>query len=564
MTLLERVYQYSIDVSQGKIIACKKHKQAVERFLKDLERSIYDEDCYFYFDNNELEEFNEWASLFRHTKGVLAGQRIELTDFQLFIAANIFCFKRKDNDYRKISSVYIQLARKNAKSQLLAIISSYVAFLSDQVEEVYISGWMKEQSDIVYQEILKQLERVPSFKGKYKTSYNRIQHIKSGSIIRALSREARQFGEGTNPSLAILDEYHTHLTSEIMESLEEGMGARINPLSVIITTAGRNLNSPCKAEYDYCSKIIDPHNPVENENYFVLICELDEGDDPFDESLWVKANPIAATYPEGIEAIRKRAKKAKDAEDSMTSYLTKRMNIWVSAQESGYLDTAKWNNCLSTEKIDLKGRKVYLGLDLATKHDLCSLGIVIPLENGKFYVDSHSFCPSESLEERIKTDRAPFKKWLRQGLLTQTDGAVTDFSYILDHVEMLIRQYEWEVLEVCYDPHEASYFSQEMTEKGYTMVEVKQNIATQHEPLTEFREKVLKGEIIHNGNGLLTWAIGNAVTVSNSDDRIKLSKSKSTERIDPIAAVIDAYSQARFHEFKPDVEKYVMSDDFGF
>ncbi|AIC95450.1 terminase large subunit [Shouchella lehensis] len=564
MNLLERVYQYSVNVVEGNIVAGKKHRQAAARFLNDLERSIYDKDCYFYFDNDELEEFNEWASLFKHTKGVIAGQHIQLTDFQLFLAANIICFKKKENNYRKISSVYIQLARKNAKSQFLAILSSYIAFLSDQVEEVYISGWMKEQSDIVYQEILKQLERVPSFAGKYKTSYNRIHHLKSGSIIRALSREARQFGEGTNPSLAILDEYHTHLTSEIMESLEEGMGARANSLSVIITTAGRNLNAPCKAEYDYCSKVVDPDNPVDNDSYFVAICELDEGDDPFDESLWMKANPIAATYPEGMESIRKRAKKAKDAADAMPSYLTKRMNIWVSAQEKGYLDLDKWSTCLWEAPIDITNRKVYLGLDLATKQDLCSLGIVIPLGNGRFYVDSHSFIPNESLESRIQSDRAPFRQWLREGLLTMTDGAVTDYSYIIDHIEKIVRDNKWKVLEIGYDPHDATYLSQEMSEKGYTMVEVKQNIATQHEPLTEFQEKVLKKEAVHSGNGLLTWSIGNAITVNNSDDRIKLSKAKSTERIDPIASVINAFSRAMHGNETIDYNKMFLSKGFSF
>lgn len=563
--LFYRVYDYAVAVSTGKQIAGKKHIHAANRFLNDIHKAQDDPDNYpYYFDIEELEQFNRWASLFKHSKGVLANQNIELTDFQLFLAGNIFCWKKKVDDKRRYRKAYVQLGRKNTKSQMLAIISSYVTFLSNQTEETYISGWTSEQSKIVYEEILSQIRRVPFLQDKYTDAYHRIRHLKTNSVIRALSREARKQGEGLNPSLAILDEYHTHLTSEIMEALESGMGAREEPLLVIITTAGLDLNVPCKEEYDYCAQIVDPDNPVENDRYFVLICEIDEGDDPFDEKVWIKANPVAATYPQGIQNIRDLAQIAKDKPSAMDSFLTKQCNIWVQSQEKGYLDQQKWASCLWEAPIDIKNRKVYLGLDLATKQDLCSLGIVIPLDNGRFFVDSHSFIPNESLEQRIQSDRSPFRMWLRQGLLTMTDGAVTDYSYIIDHIEKLARDNKWEVLEIDYDPYDATYLSQEMAQMGYTMVEVKQNIATQHEPLTEFREKVLKGEIIHNGNGLLSWAVGNAITVNNSDDRIKLSKSKSTERIDPLASVINAYSRAMYHEFKPDVEKYVMSDDFGF
>src|SRR5690606_31139698 len=135
----------------------------------------------------------------------------------------------------------IQLARKNAKSQLLALIASYVAFLSDEQEEVYIGATNREQSGIVYNEILSQVNVVELLKGKFKDSYGKITHIRSGSIIQALSKEARKTGDGKNPSLAIIDEYHAHPTDEIYEVMKSGMVARKQPLMVIITTAGFDL-----------------------------------------------------------------------------------------------------------------------------------------------------------------------------------------------------------------------------------------------------------------------------------------------------------------------------------
>ena len=154
MNLGERVLQYVNDILDGTIPACKKHKWACERFLKDLERTQQDE-CSFYFDIDQLYDFYEWAKQFKHFKGVLAGQYIELTDFQLFVGANIFCFLNKATNKRRFLRVFIELARKNAKSQFLAIVASYITFLSDQQEECYIAGWDRQLSSVVYNEINK-------------------------------------------------------------------------------------------------------------------------------------------------------------------------------------------------------------------------------------------------------------------------------------------------------------------------------------------------------------------------------------------------------------------------
>ena len=140
----------------------------------------------------QLYDFYEWCKQFKHFKGVLAGQYIELTDFQLFVAANIFCFLIKDTNNRRFLRVFIELARKNAKSQFLALIASYITFLSDQQEECYIAGWDRQQSSLVYNDILKQLGACDMLSQKYKDSYGKITHIKSGSTITPLSKEAKR------------------------------------------------------------------------------------------------------------------------------------------------------------------------------------------------------------------------------------------------------------------------------------------------------------------------------------------------------------------------------------
>lgn len=153
--LIERVWAYCEKILSGEIKACQKHKWAVQRFFKDVE-ALADPDCPFYYDAEAVLDFYEWARQFRHVEGILAGEPIELTDFQLFIAANVYGFFKKENGARRFRKVYIQLARKNAKSQFLALMASYEVFPTTEKHRV---GWSREQSDEVYQAILEQLMR---------------------------------------------------------------------------------------------------------------------------------------------------------------------------------------------------------------------------------------------------------------------------------------------------------------------------------------------------------------------------------------------------------------------
>lgn len=542
-SLYLRIYQYAIDIVDKKLPACKKHIRACELFLRDL-NCIQDDKFEYCFDIEELYRFYKWSSMFKHTKGVLAGQKIELVDFQLFVVANIFCWKRKDNDRRKIKKVYIQLARKNAKSQLLAIICSYECFLSKEQQEVYIAGWGRDQSSLVYNEVLSQIAVVDMLKGKFTDSYGKITHIKSGSIIKPLSKEARKTGDGTNPGVSVIDEYHAHDTSEIYDVLISGMVARPEGLMVVITTAGFDLSKPCFTEYQYVSKILDPNLPVENEEYFVMICELDEGDDIKDERNWVKANPIVANYEEGLKFLRSELQIALDVPEKMRNFLTKNMNIWVDMKDSGYMDMSKWNDCGddNLQLKDFEGHEAILGIDLSAKIDLTSLGIIIKAD--KYNVFSHSFMPEDSLREKVKKDKVRYDLWHEQEYITATPGSVVDYNFIKTYIKNLEEKYGIIVKEICYDPWNASQFAQDLESEGYMMIEIRQGIGTLGEPTKNFREEVYSKNVVHDKNPVLDWAIGNAITKEDHNGNIMLDKAKSIERIDPIASMINAHVRA--------------------
>lgn len=555
--LIERLFNYVYAIVEGKIRAGKKHIQACKRFLNDVEK-LEKEDSPYYFDAEELETFYEWARMFKHTKGVLAGQPIELTDFQLFLAANIFCWKRKGDDTRRFRKAYIQLARKNAKTQFLALITSYVAFLSEEQEECYIAGWNRDQSSICYNEVLSQIRACELLQGKYTDSYGRITHIKSGSVIQPLSREARKTGDGKNPSVAVIDEYHAHETSEIYDVLVSGMVARKNPLIVIITTAGFDLSRPCYTEYQYVSRILSEDDPTENDEYFVMICELDPGDDIKDEKNWIKANPIVATYKKGIESIRSELKVALDVPEKMRSFLTKNMNQWIDQKENGYMDLSKWRKCKG-QMVPLSETSFYLGIDLSMTTDLTSVGWV-GVKDGMFYVGQHSFMPEERLKERMAVDKVRYDLWKELGYLTLTPGETIDYKVVEHWILSFIRDNHITVKEIAYDRWKSEHLAQDLQAEGFTTVEIPQRISMLTLPTTGFREKVYEGKVVYDGDPLLDWAISNAVIKMDDQENMMISKKVSKNRIDPVAAIINAYARAMYDDHSVDLNSHFLNN----
>lgn len=564
MGLKERLIKYCDDVLYGDVIACEKHKWACHRFLNDLEREGSD-DFPYVFDEARGKRFLDWMRLFKHRKGVLAGQQIEPHIIQEFVFGNIYGWVHKETELRRFNKGYWQVGRKNAKSQSLGAVASYEgSAFGEPYAEVYTAGVKKEQSKIVWDETHDMIMGNRDLRDRFKVAYGTITHIRSGSIINPMSKEDRKDGDGTSPQCGIIDEYHAHPTSEFYDILDSGMGARPQPLLMIITTAGYNLNHPCyRVEYRYVSRILNPDDEVKNDRYFVMINELDKDDDVKNEDNWEKANPILCSYKEGREYIADQLKIALDVPERMRTFLTKNVNVWVDAKDDGYMEMDKWAACASS-LFDLKQYPVWVGVDLSTTTDLTSVGLVFKMDNGKYAIKQHSFMPSDKLQERLNTDRVPFDLWEKQEHLTMTPGAVVDYSYLEQYMLELrdnLTTHGYDVQEICYDKWNATHFAQIMDQHGFEMVEIPQMLRHLSGPTKDFRANVFNGNIIHFDDPLLTWAVGNAVQRMDAQENIMLDKSKSTERIDPIAAVINAFSRAMIGETK-DLSSHFL-DNWG-
>ncbi len=452
----------------------------------------------------------------------------------------------------------MQKARKNAKSQEQAGVVLYeMAYGSTKNHEVYecfCAGTKRDQSKIVFQEAALMLRGSP-LALKFKCSKSEISPIKSGSVFKPLSKDDRKNGDGSNPAVLILDEYHQHTTSEFYD-LAIGSNTK-EPLLMIITTAGVDLNVPCYTdEYTYCSDILNPNKPdIVNDEYFVDIFEAEPGVQLTDETydmLVEMSNPIRASYPEGRKKIHDDYVVAKEVPSKMTTFLTKCLDVWVQAQDGSYMDMEKWNKCKVKElPIDITGMPVYVGFDMSAKIDLTSVAFIIPFLDGstvKYIIFSHSFIPnSERLITHKREDKMPYDAWERNGWVSVTDTPVIDQNQVMEYVRKFCAKYDLQIIQLCFDPDNATKLMLELSAE-FDVIDVYQNYRSLNECTKTFREEVYNGNIIFTNNPLLNFAMGNAV-VKSHDGQIKIDKDATTKRIDPVDAVLCAFKMALYHEF---------------
>lgn len=558
-------------------ISCQAHKWACRRFLDDIERSA-EEDCWFYWDENEAKLIVDWFQMLRHSKGTLAGKPIELTLWQKFILCQLYGWKRKTDGTRRFRKSFTEVARKNAKSQMEAGVSLYelsvTAAKNGEVAEVYTAGTKRDQSKVVFREAGLMLKGSPLQK-KFRVTRDNIRHIRTGSEMRPLSKEDGKTGDGSNPALLVIDEYHQHKTTEFYDL---GLGSETKePLLQIITTAGLDLSCPCyTAEYSLAKKILDPSSDTEDDEYLVDVMELDPEDyrdlkKIGEKRLWWKANPIRMSYPQGQEKIASAYRTAREQPEHMTAFLTKMLDVWVMAKENGYMDMAKWKACEVAEEDlpDTNGMPVYVGFDMSSKLDLTSVAFVIPFrsttfsdsEEGetvtRYIVYSHSFIPSwEKLQEHIAKDKQPYDAWERAGLLTVTETPIVDQNAVMQYVIAACETHNWKIQTLCFDPANASKLMMDLSDEGYDVEEVFQSHKSLNESTQGFREQVACRNILYTKNQLLNYAMGNAV-IRRNNGLIKIDKDATTKRIDPVDAVLCAYKLAMYHIFGDDYSAYL-------
>lgn len=565
MAIIDRVTDYAKDVVSGKIIAGETQKQACARHLNDLKRQGADEFLFFW----DVEKANDMLDFAENlVVGEGTPQPLILEPFQAFCFGNWNGWVNEQG-YRRFRTSYIQIAKQNGKSLMNGVpILYYGNFYGYMYPQIYTAATLEKQAKIVWKEAAKFILSDKELCGtKYEEGLFKIKEYISTIVCNLTGGEIKALGkdtqiDGFRPFFGSVDEYHLHPTNAIYKMLTGGMIDLDEGLISVITTAGENLNAPCKTLYDYCKSILA--GVIKDETQFVYIAELDEGDDPWDEEVWPKANPRWSEKRK--KNLRADALKAKNMGGEDERYfLIKLLNKWLEFVKNGYMNLKHWAKCASDKKLeDFRGMACYCGLDLSAGGDLTSLSLVFPYEadgRRKYYVYSHSFIPAKRVTEHIKEDKAPYDMWIKKGLLTATetnDGVKTDYKYILTHLEKLVKKYDLDLKMICYDPANASAFLGDLNELGYMTLEVKQSALSLNDATEDFRLECEAGNVEYDvENELLTWSVTNAKVVKNAYGSIKIDKANRSERIDPVDATIDAWKMAMRSEEVFDLQKSV-------
>lgn len=565
--MIDRVTKYALDVVEGRVVAGELAILACQRHLNDIEKSKSDSFIYR-FDIEKANRIIEFAETLQIAEGYSQERGpLKLRPFQDFILGSLWGWVRKDTGYRRFRSSYVQLGRQNGKSILNGIMGLYSGnFDGYRYPQIYCTATKSDQAKIVLNEMIKMIREDKDLDQifKIKEYESTIECLLTGGVIKALGRDTKSI-DGFRPYLGIVDEYHAHKDNQMYKLLEGGTGKLKQCLISVITTAGFDLNSPCFELYEYCCNLL--RGVFDNDTQFVYIAQMDENDDIWDESNWIKANPLICENEEGIALMRDIANKARDmGGNELRDFITKRLNTWIQLADDQYINIANWEKCASDMTLEnMKGKECYVGIDLSSGGDLTSIAFEFPLSGNKYFIESHSFIPKNSVEQHIKTDTAPYDIWIKKGLLTVTEtlgGVKTDYKYIIQYLKDTIEKYNLKLIAIAYDPANASAFLSDLESFGVDCVEIKQSARSLNDATEDFRLEVDAGNIIYNKeNELLTWSIANAKIERNSFGEIKIVKQDRRKRIDPVDAVIDAHKLAMAHKSNPiDINQYTKPD----
>ena len=499
-----------------------------ERFLNDL---THGESRGIYFDFKKADRVVRFIEMMKHIKGELAGENIKLEAWQKYdIIYPLFGLVIKKNNrwVRKYKIAYDEIARKNAKSMLASGIANYLAFGDKEGgAEVYAVATKKDQAKIVW-ETSDTMKNQSPLKNHVATAYTKMTMKLTESTYAPLGADSKTL-DGLNVHGAIVDEYHAHPTSDLFDVIRSATGARNQPLLFIITTAGFSRTSPCYYEREYAIKILE--GVLKNDSYFVFIATIDDGDDPFDEKVWIKANPNLKKSVK-IEDFRDMAREAKDKPSSLNNFLTKKLNIWTDSMNR-WISTDKWNDSFSYEinEEKLKGRECYGGLDLSSTTDISALVYVFPKDNDEYDVLCRFWIPEDNMRERERKDKVPYSTWVRNGYMSATDGNVIDYAFIEHRIKEDCEKFD--VKELAYDRWNSSALVTRLEEEGISqMIPFGQGFGSMSAPTKQIETLVLQKKLNHGNNPILNWMMSNVSLKTDPAGNKKIDKSKSSEKVD--------------------------------
>ena len=521
--------KYINDTIAGREPAGKLARLRVIRHVADLET------CYsrgLYFDEAAAMRAINFFKFVKHSKGSdFSGKPFVLSPWQAFDIYCIYGWKRAGGS-RRFRYAYTDIARKNGKTTFAAAQGLYLLMLDNEPgAEIYTVATKREQARIALDEARNIITRSTDLRKIAQVWQHSVTFERLGSSMKALSSDANSL-DGLNPHGVILDEFHAHKDDLVFNVMKSALGARTNPLMLLLTTAGFNRNSPCFTYRDVAIKVLN--GLLVQDDLFASIHTLDDEAEFENPEMWIKANPNLGISVKP-EYLHDEFKSAKNNPNQIYNFLTKNLNIWTDSAQA-------W---LPFEKIretnhgtdDLTGTECYGAIDLASVRDTTALCLLFRLPSGKFTYKLIFWMPEMNVEERVKKKGINYDTWIRQGHVRITPGNVTDYDFIRSDINALREKYK--IKKIAFDRWNSSQLVIDLVGDGFTMHPYGQGFASMSAPTKEFERQIMTGLANLEGNPVMEWMLSNVLIVRDAAGNVKIDKDKSSEKVDgPVACVM--------------------------
>ena len=484
-----------------------------------------------------------FINMLKHTKGSWYGKNFELLPWQSAIISDIFGTV-KENGYRQYNTAYIEIPKKQGKSELAAAVALYLlAGDGEWGAEIYGCAADRQQASIVFDVACQMVEQCPALKKRIKPimSQKRLVYTPLNSFYQVLSAESFT-KHGLNVHGVVFDELHAQPNRALYDVMTHGSGdARKQPLFFLITTAGTDRNSICWEIHQKAKDIIEGRK--HDRSFYPVIYGADDDDDWSSEAVWYKANPSLGVTVD-IDKLYTAYESAKEnpAEENLFRQL--RLNQWVK-QSVRWMPMDAWDKCdYAVDPEALIGRECYGGLDLSSSTDITAFVLVFPPRNEdeKYIILPYFWIPEDTIALRVRRDHVPYDTWLGRGQVIATEGNVIHYGYIEKFIEELGEKYH--IKEIAFDRWGAVQMTQNLEGMGFTVVPFGQGFKDMSPPTKELMKLVLEQRIAHGGNVPLRWMMDNVFVRTDPAGNIKMDKEKSTERIDGAVATVMALDRA--------------------
>ncbi len=537
---IDQAHNYMRGVLSGAIPACKWTNLAVQRQVDDLERENSDS-WPWVFDPARAVRPCEFIELLPHIKGKWARDRrlIELSPWQSFILTTIFGWVHRDTGLRRFRDVYLEIPRKNAKSTLSSGVALFMLTADGEPgAEIYSAATTKDQARIVFDDAKQMADRTPDMRTYLGLviQQHSITVAHTASSFKPLAAEGSTL-DGLNVHFTVLDELHAHKTRAVYDVIDTARGAREQSLLWNITTAGTDLSGICYERRTYTTKVLE--RVIDDHSTFGIIYTIDDGDNPFVESSWAKANPnwLQSVLRDDMEAA---SRNAENSESSRNNFFTKRLNVWVNG-ESAWMDMVAWAKCAvpSMSLGDFAGERCWMGLDLAQKKDFAALCLVFQ-KGDEWHVCTRLYLNELAVQE---SGNAHLSGWARAGHVIVTDGDITDFDVLAEDMRRYCKLFD--VQEIAFDPALSMYFAGKLIEEGLPLVEIAQRALFFTPPLIQVENLVLEKKLKFDGNPVMTWMVSNLVVkISKFNELRSPTKERPENKIDGPMAMLMALGRA--------------------